>query len=197
MSYHIPKQLLLGLNCFKPERMHKELKQLALHAGNAPGPKREAYIQKRLLAHSLPTLSSGTMFEEYFMVQPQPEPMLRHSLQLLEPMVGEQVHTSKEMACGSVGTVRQNSLVVLSCVNKEIKLGMVVCFVRCDCRGSGRLLHFVRCLNFSKIGELEWAPSCGDLSFYPVEDLQFVIPYLQRDNRIVIPLLPGVGTRCA
>ena len=192
--YHFPMLLRMfgvNLNCFKPERMHSLAMAMAAHTTRQ---NQDAYILRRVLCAAFEDCDINDI-QEVFLTNPKARPDLLDYIRPLEPAIGSSVLESGEICCGSLGRVRDGSLIVVSSKPGQFTIGMARSFCSCSVLGSGsaELRFFVGFARFQKKTDLEWVPMGGKIQFSPIRDMKLVVPFV-RAGHAVVPLLPHEET---
>ena len=134
---------------------------------------------------------------EYHLVNPLPDPTLLSRLSPLVNDIGPVVYAANEIACGSLGSVKTNTLVLFTTSPSETAVGMAMLFCKCISTTSVDEFYFAGCAPYHRVNDLEWAPSQSPLIFIRCTELRWLLPYLKADEGKVIPFMPREEIKAA
>ena len=186
-----------NLNCFAPERMMSAPRNIAQHLkqiGEA-GTARTDYTLRRCVADMLEMDDEDC--SEYFLVAPKPNPSLRRMLSPLVSEINPMVYASTEIACGSVGHLCSNTLVLFASPSGQIAMGELKFFCQCTSAISPEDFFFASYIRYVQVSDLEWAPCSGPLLLKPCQEIRRTLPYVRSSGNRVIPFLPHARIRAA
>ena len=181
LLYHSPDQIKkwrTGFTTFKPERLHKLLRELGAHGKGATYT--EA-LTKRVALEML-NANEHEMLEVY-LVDPKEAPELKSTLSGICTDVGHSIHTANSIQ-SAIGHITRGEMIKLQCG----KLGKVECFVSCNTL-TGTMNFFVCYVMLGDVSALgEYVT--GDFAISTVSDVLCTMPFFLSQNKKIRLLLP-------
>ena len=166
-------------------------------------------VQRKIVSEQVrvqrwdPSLMGATMgapkwqWDEWLGNMPSDQHMFRVLSPLMKGQTNPMVYASTEIACGSLGRLRSEALVLFASPSGQTTMGQLELFCHCTSMDSPEDFFVAFYIRYVQVSDLEWAPCSGQALVKPYQEIRWPLPYVRSSGNRVIPLLPHDEIRAA